>query len=213
MMINESPRWLEYSGLPQKLNELAGICTWSIFKKLIELDCAANLEPDLFFETIERISQATGLDSKLVRETLVKLRELNYIECYLPESDHELAYFRIKVPIDTPKSPLEIPYADGGLYQAPGEVGISSLRYFSTGTTEAEPSSRDSKKFDKILHWYFDLCGAKMNSFILEQLIELEKLFDLERIKKAFEKAKKNNCRSLSFVLSELYRRKGKIKK
>ena len=198
LMIN-FPRWLEYSGLPQKIAEQIGVDGWLTFKKLIELDCLINPQPDLFNESIARIAQITGIKPSQIRCILETLRDLQYIECYIPETDAEPVYLKIKVPVKTPIDPVEIPFADGGLK---GANKLVLLRY------QLQPESviqEDESKFTQILHWYFDLCGMKMNNLILDELKELATNFALDKIKSAFQKAKQNNVRSLNYIFKQLY--------
>jgi hypothetical protein len=197
-MIN-FPRWIEFSGLPQKIVDRLGIDAWLVFKKLIELDCLANPQPDLFKESVARIAQMTGIAPERVRQLLELLRDLQYIECYLPENDLEPVYLKIRVPISTPLAPGKIPFADGGVLGATEPI---TLRYDHI----PEPVKvEDGTKFSQIMHWYFDLCGMKMNDIILADLKELESNFDISKIKAAFEKAKQNNVRSLNYIFKQLY--------
>ena len=198
-LTTQFPRWLEFSGLPQKISQQIGLDGWIIVKKLIELDCLANPQPDLFNESIARIALMTGVEPTRVREILESLRDLQYIECYLPETDREPAYLKIRFPIQTPVKPSEIPFADGGLL---GAIEPIRLRYHHP----LEPAKLENgSKFAQILHWYFDLCGMKMNNIILDELKELESNFELEKIKAAFQKAKQNNARSLNYIFKQLY--------
>ncbi|MCX7919039.1 MAG: hypothetical protein N3A72_05415 [bacterium] len=197
--MTQFPRWLEFSGLPQKIAGQLGVDGWLILKKLIELDCLSNPQPDLFYEPIERIAQMTGVASSRVRALLESLRELEYIDCYLPETDAEPAYLKIRSPISTPIKPTEIPFADGGLNGATDPI---TIRYYHP----AKPVKLENgTKFAQILHWYFDLCGMRMNNIILDELKELEANFDIDKIKAAFQKAKQNNIRSLNYVFKQLY--------
>jgi hypothetical protein len=198
-LTTQFPRWLEFSGLPQKLADQLGIDAWLVFKKLIELDCLANPHPDLFKESVARIALMTGIPPARTRQLLESLRNLQYIECYLPENDLEPVYLKIRVPLSTPTPPAEIPYADGGIQGAPESI---PLRYDHI----PEPVKLENgTKFSQISHWYFDLCGMKMNNLILEDLKELESNFDIDRIKAAFLKAKQNNVRSLNYIFKQLY--------
>lgn len=196
-IFNQSPRWLDYSGLPQKLNQEISSIAWSIFKRLMELDALANSEPDVFSEPLDRLSQTLGLQTDEIRVTLLSLKERGYIECYLPETDLEPAFFKIVVPLATPVSPLNIPLEEGGLQSSAEPV---RLRYYAIPQLDG-----NENKFKQILHFYFDLCGLKLNSLILDDLKELERQFDLDKIKSAFEKAKKNKARSLRPVFAVLY--------
>jgi hypothetical protein len=196
-LINNSPRWVDYSGFPQKINQEISNLAWPVFKRLMELDSLANVEPDVFSESIERFSQTLGLQAEVIRVTLLALKEQGYIECYIPETDLEPAFFNITVPLRTPVSPRSISIDLGGLQGASEAV---RLRYFAPPLLEG-----NENKFKQILHFYFDLCGLKLNSMVLDDLKELERQFDLDKIKAAFEKAKKNKARSLRPVFAVLY--------
>ena len=204
-LMNQSPRWLDYSGLPQNLHQEISPCAWFVFKRLMELDILSNLEPDVFKESIENISQTLGLQAQEIRDTVIQLMEKGWIECYLPETDSELAYFKINIPIPTPISPLQIPIEQGGLQ---GSSELIRLRYYTLPQYD-----ENENKFKQILHLYYDLCGLKLNSLVLDDLKEIERQFDLEKIKFAFEKAKKNKARSLRPVFHILYGKEVKSKK
>jgi len=196
-LLNQTPRWIDYSGLPQKINQEISPLAWLILKRLMELDALANSEPDVFSEPLHRLSQTLGLQMDEIRVTLLSLKEQGYMECYLPEMELEPAFFRIVVPLPTPVSPLNIPLEEGGLQ---GSAEPIRLRYY----TIPQPEGNENK-FKQILHFYFDVCGLKLNSLILDDLKELERQFDLDKIKSAFEKAKKNKARSLRPVFAILY--------
>ncbi len=196
-LTNQTPRWVDYSGLPQKINRENSPLAWSVLKRLMELDALVNSEPDVFSEPLDRLSQTLGLQTEEIRVTLILLKERGYIECYLPETELEPAFFRIIVPLTTPVSPLNIPLEEGGLQ---GSTEPIRLRYYTIPQIEG-----NENKFKQILHFYFDLCGLKLNSLILDDLKELEQQFDLDKIKSAFEKAKKNKARSLRPVFAILY--------
>lgn len=198
-LTTQFPRWLEFSRLPQKIADQLGIDAWLIFKKLIELDCLANPQPDLFKESVSRIAQMVGVDPPRVHQLLESLRNLQYIECYLPENDAEPVYLKIQGPISTPIAPSEIPFVDGGLK---GALEPITLRYYHPPESA---KLENGSKFAQILHWYFDLCGMKMNNIILEDLKELESNFEVDQIKAVFLKAKQNNVRSLNYIFKQLY--------
>lgn len=205
-LMNQSPRWVDYSGLPDLLNREVHAFGWACLKRVMELDGAANPEPDVIQEPIERMSLALGIPADSVREALEALTEKGYIEAFLPETDLEPAFIKIVIPLPVPISPLEIPPEDGGL------KGLSQpirLRYFDP--VEEEESGDDSK-FQQILHLYFELCGLKLNSLVVDDLKEIEKHFEMDKIKDAFQKAKRNNARSLKPVFRILYGARKKAK-
>ncbi len=197
--MNQSPRWVDFSGLPELLNRDIHPCGWVCLKRIMELDGASHPEPDVVQETLARLSIALGITSEVVREVLEALVEKGYLEAFLPDTELEPAFLRVKVPLPTPLSPLEIPAEDGGL------KGLSQpirLRYFDLPLDE---DSGDESKFQQILHLYFELCGLKLNSLVVDDLKELERHFELEELKGAFQKAKRNKARSLRPVFRILY--------
>jgi hypothetical protein len=196
-LYNQTPRWLDYSGLPQKLSENISKQAWPLLKRLMELDSIANQEPDVFQEPLEKIIISTGLSLEEIRDTLLALKEQGYIECYLPDTEQELAFFKVVTPMQTPISPLEIPMEEGGFQ---GSIEPLRLRYYSPPQLDESIS-----KSKQILHLYFDLCGMKLNSLVFDDLKEMETQFPMEKIRDAFEKAKKYHARSLRPVFGILY--------
>ena len=111
------PKWLEYSGLPRLLNDKHGPETWSIFKKLIELDFDAGRPANrLVAYNPEILSTITGYDIDIVENTLQLLAN----DCYITLSIQDnINYFSIVSPIKTPKLVLDIEYVNGGVNGAP----------------------------------------------------------------------------------------------
>ena len=196
-LYNQSPRWIDSSGLPEKLNQSIHPCAWSVFKRLMELDYLSNPEPDVFDIPLERLSAQVGMDVDVLREILTAFIENGYLESYLPETDEEPAFFRITTPVKTPMSPRDILVQDGGLA---GTTEPLKLRYYDPPMLD-----ESADKFKQILHLYFDLCGLKLNSSIVDDLKEIERTFELDAIKASFLKAKRNKIRSLRGVFKLLY--------
>ena len=57
---------------------------------------------------------------------------------------------------------------------------------------------------------YFDVIGLKMNAFILDELRMLPQRFKMQEIQSVFRMARKNEIRSLNWVIRELVRRRSK---
>jgi len=197
--MNQSPRWIDFSGLPEELNTKASPHGWATFKRLLELDCLQNPEsPDIIREPVDKLAQSLGLPSVLIRQILESLIDLALVKAYLPTQDMEEALFQIRTPLPTPISWKDIPIDDGG------QLGADSplrLRY----TQVADENMEETPKIRQILHWYTELCGLKLNTQITEDLMEIEKQFELEEIRNAFETAKRNKRRSLRSVFKILY--------
>ena len=59
--MNKSPEWLELSGLPELLNTKSRMGTWSVFKKIVELDCAKNSIPGIVEISASELSEMVGI--------------------------------------------------------------------------------------------------------------------------------------------------------
>ncbi|NLI78734.1 MAG: helix-turn-helix domain-containing protein [Candidatus Riflebacteria bacterium] len=112
------PKWLEFSGLPEKLNDLLGPSGWPIFKKLVELDfeheeaTAPKIPIDL-----PSLCRRVGYPEALVLKTIAGLGKHGYLTLD-PRRPHP-AWVKIPTPVKTPVSILDIPFAEGGIKGAP----------------------------------------------------------------------------------------------
>ena len=99
------PLWLEYSGLPAHLNKKPrGAAVWLVFKKIVELDCEQNVNPDVVEITISELGQRTGLEPAIVERAIKKLKKEKVLGCFLPDSPEETALLKINVPLKCPVS-------------------------------------------------------------------------------------------------------------
>lgn len=204
-----SPLWLEYSGLPELLNDKVSKVAWLVFKKIIEIDCAANARPATIEITPAEIAQRCGLDAPTVMRTLEGLRKRKCLALFLPDHPEETALLEIKIPLPVPK-PLEELRAQFPFNHVDEKV---RFRYSSVQEGEADLPARQTgvkKETQRIIDLYFNNVGFKMNSFILDELHLLSQRFAADEIEKAFDRARKNDIRSLGWVAGELYRRSRK---
>jgi hypothetical protein len=201
---SKSPRWLEYSGLPEYLRELTGAYGWTLFKKIIELDCFQNYNPDTVKVTIKELCRTSGVPSDEARELLEKLVELEYIKAFIPDSDEEETWINIVIPINTPRKPEEIKKEYGGLRGL--EDKTTELRY----TVKVEKEESPEEVFNEVQHLYFTICGSRINQFVLEDLQELAREFSIEEIRSEFGRAKKRKNKALKGIIRKLYERRMK---
>jgi hypothetical protein len=201
---SKSPRWLEYSGLPEYLRELIGTCGWTLFKKIIELDCFQNYNPDTVKVTIKELCRVSGVPTEEAHELLEKLVELEYIKAFLPDSDEEEAWINIVIPINTPRKPDEIRKEHGGLLGLDDKT--AELRY----TVKVEKEDSPDEIFNEVQHLYFTTCGSRMNQFVLEDLQEMAREFSIEEIRAEFGRAKKRKNKALKGIIRKLYERRMK---
>lgn len=189
------PRWLEESGLPEELNQKAGPLGWSVFKKLLEIDCERNVFPGWVAVTMAELSRWCGIDEETARITVEKLIESERIR-YRPLSETaDSDEYSIATPLETPLDDKEIRER---LKARGWSVKPLRFRYGAPGEVE------DAFQYTQNL--YHEVFGARMNPNIASDLREIAENFELYRIREVFEAAKRERVKSLSWVLTQLYR-------
>ncbi|MFW6256375.1 MAG: hypothetical protein ACOC54_06095, partial [Candidatus Sumerlaeota bacterium] len=58
-----SPLWVQYSGLPEWLNQKINRQAWSLFKAIMEADCARNSRPETVEITPAELARMAGIDA------------------------------------------------------------------------------------------------------------------------------------------------------
>ncbi len=191
------PLWLEYSGLPAVLNKEVHKAGWSVFKKLVELDCQHNFTPDVFEASVAEISRAVGLEPEVVERILVKLRRKKYIVCYLPESHTEAGLFKINSPLPTPLSPKKVKLKYPDIFPP----GRDFFRYADKHVIETEG---DDPRLQELIDIYLNTIGLKINVFVIEELRLLKERFDFNKIKTIFAQARERRIKSLRWIIRRL---------
>jgi hypothetical protein len=202
--LSKSPLWLEYSGLPVHLNQKARGAGWLVFKKIVELDCDQNENPGIVEISLEELAARTGLEANVVERAIKKLKREKLVGCFLPDNAEEVALLRINVPIKTAISPEEIRKKYGEIFPP----GRDFFRYVDKHVDEADEEQDAALK--EIVDLYFNALGLRMNAFILDELRIIRRRFDLDRIRKVFERAKRLHIRTLRWVVRELLREQKK---
>ena len=112
------PRWIEFSGLPKHLNDTCGKQSWSVFRKLIELDCFYNSQAGQEYNISKKVLTAvTGLTSGVLEGCLKKMAAEKYI-CY-SEQNKTTYFISIIIPLHTPIHLEDIDITFGGLKNFP----------------------------------------------------------------------------------------------
>lgn len=203
-----SPLWLEYSGLPQHLAEKTrGGPAWTVFKKIVELDCDRNTAPGTVEISLLELEQRCGVAPDKIRKLAPALRKLKLLAFFLPDNDEEAALFRVVTPLKTPIDSAAIRAQEPHLF----ETGGTYFRYvddFQAETADELPASDPHLK--AVVDLYFDVVGLKMNVFILDELRMLPQKFEMDEIRRVFARARKNEIRSLRWVIQELVRQRKK---
>lgn len=191
------PLWLEYSGLPAFLNKKVQKDAWSVFKKLVELDCQANSEPDTFEVSVEELSNFVGLAPATVERILVKLRRKKIIVCFLPESKAEPGLFKINVPLLTPLSAKKVKQKFPGVFPPRKDF----FRYADKRVVE---TNGDDPQLQELVDIYLNTIGLKINLFVVDELRLIKERFDFKRIKEVFSQARERRIKSLRWIVKKL---------
>jgi hypothetical protein len=202
-----APLWLEYSGLPELVGDkVRGGAGWLVFRKIVELDCAANAHPAPVEVSVEELCRRTGTPAVVIHKALAALRKLKLIACFIPEDDEEPGLFRVSVPLRTPVSRADLRAAHPTLFADPQHY----FRYLDEATGDLSPDDAPDPALQEVVDLYFNTVGLKMNAFILDELRLIRHRFPLEQVKKVFRRAQQNEIRSLSWVVRELVRARKK---
>ncbi len=127
------PRWIEFSDLPRHLNNLCGKHAWSIFRKLIELDCFYNSDAGQEYSTGKNdLSSVTGLTKGVLERCLSKMCSEKYIKFSGKNKNHYL--ISIAIPLITPISLKDIDITFGGLKNFPKEQDPGCRKRYSLNT-------------------------------------------------------------------------------
>lgn len=194
---NQTADWLELSGLPNELN--AGRQgAWIVFKTLAELDARRNQTPDTVQISLGELGERCGLEWEKVVKIAEFLAKKKRIGCFIPDNAEEPGLFRIRAPIETPRSPAEVAAAAPDPYLR----DAGTYRYL----VAPERDDQLDKKTQKVVDLYLNLLSQNVNSFIVDQLEILARRFPLEDIEKMMRRAEKAEVRQLGWVMKELVR-------
>jgi DNA-binding Lrp family transcriptional regulator len=202
------PIWLELSGLPAQLCQPHVPYAWQVFRKIVELDCELNVSaPGTVEVSLRDLARRSGLDEKRVLRSIKSLRKSGVLRAFLPDNEEEPALFQVTTPVPTPKSPDEV------RAEHPEDFLDAEWppRYsYSTDPTLHDPEARNARTAE-IVDLYFNLFSMKINSIILDELRLIASRYDRELVRRVFEKARKMEARSLSWILAEI-RREEKVR-
>lgn len=202
-----SPLWLEYSGLPQLLGDkIRGNAGWITFKKVVELDCAVNRQPGTVEISLIELSGRTGIATATLRKTLLALRKLKLIACYLPEAEDEAALMKIRTPLRAPRTRKEIRDQWPRIFLDVPQ----HFRYIDEVDFGEAESPDAERELQEIVDMYFNTVGLKINTFILDELRLVRSRFPADEVRRQFRRARENEIHSLHWVVKELLKSKSR---
>jgi hypothetical protein len=192
------PRWLEASGLADRIGREQGAESWLLFRRLVEEDLAENLFPDWVDLRSDHLARVLGLEEKRLVARFLALGETGLLRIR-NLSDTESAYYQYRIahPLPVPKSPEEIAETlrEWGLPDRP-----ELWRYWEEEEGET--------KYEKVLRLYERTAGLKMSGKTIEDLVELAESHPLDHLEEAFEAARKEEISALGWIRKYLKRLK-----
>ena len=200
------PLWIELSGLPSHLNEESKLAyAWAVFRKIVELDLAANsVRPGTVEISLAELGARCGLDAPKAEKAIKAMRKAKLVRAFLPENEEEAALLQLLLPLATPRSADEVRATHPDLFleaQWPP-------RYAVAGEADASPTADRGEKVKAVVELYLNVLSMKMNSLILDELQLISDRYDMELIQKVFDRARKREAASLGWILAEIRREK-----
>ncbi len=184
------PRWIEESGLPEEVAKECGGEGWLLFRKLIELDCDANLTPDWFSIRIDDLFRWTGIERQKIESLLSQLQNSGWIDRTNTCFDDQTC--RIVTPLSAPLEEAKIRTA----LSANSSAGNFILRYYQ--------NTRTMNAVENVIYFYQMLFGARFSPRIAEDLEEIANTYDMGVIYDIFSEAYSRKVKSLAWVKSHL---------
>ncbi len=185
------PRWLEESGLPERMAEEIGPQSWLLFRKLVELDCDANLTPQWFAIGLVDLVRWTGISRPRIEFLLAQMEEKEWIE--RADINFESQTCRIVTPLKVPLDENTIRSALSGFH---GFGGHFILRYYQNIAA--------MNAVENVIYLYQMLFGAKFSPRIVEDLEDIANTYDMGVIYDIFSEAYTKKVKSLAWIKSHL---------
>ena len=184
------PRWIEESGLPERLCREVGPGAWNLFRKLVEVEVEANLIPSWVGVTEEDLARWTGSPENEVHATLEQLRSNGFIEL---RAGPEIVSFRICEPLSVPRTEAEIRERLSHRVSVPAGM---YLRYLTALDQE--------DRVQRVVHLYQCCFGISFTPRIAEDLEQIAILYDMGTIMETFEEAYHRKTRGLHWIKRRL---------
>jgi hypothetical protein len=204
------PLWLEFSGLPTHLLDVAkGPAAWLLFRKIVELDLEIHpLSPGLVEITPRELVLRSGLDLPRIEKNLKVLRKAALVRAFYPDHEEEPALFEVLRPLPVPVSPESVCATHPDRFPR----GPASLRYAQPAAGDASPTTdgdlRAARllKINRVVELYLNLFSMKLNGLIAEELQLIADSYELPLVEKVFQRAHREEKRTLGWIVREIRR-------
>ncbi|MFB3788526.1 MAG: hypothetical protein ACE15F_19380 [bacterium] len=187
------PRWMEESGIPERIAAQSGAEGWLLFHKLVEIDCDLNLTPDWFVFRPADLARWTGVAVSRVEPLLGRLEREQWIE--RSELSQEIQKARIQVPLPITLDEEELQN------RIRGAAAVGSRCFFRYWHDIA-----GLEKVERVIYLYQMLFGARFSPRIVEDLEEIANAAPMEVISELFTEAYQKKVKSLAWIKTRLHK-------
>jgi len=195
-----SPVWLDVSGLPDALHAVRKNA-WTVFKKVVELDCAAHpAMPGIVEASGTQIGQRCGFEGAAVVKCIDGFRKKKLVRAFIPDHHDEAMLIEIVCPLVTPIAGEELQRA---MELALGVNAARAPRRYATapGLTP-DPQREDLLK--AVVDRYLHRMSLTMNAFVMDELAILASRYNVSMIEAAMKSAAAAGEKSLGGVFRRL---------
>jgi len=174
------------------MSEEVGSNAWLLFRKLVEMECGANLTPDWFPFTFDILARWTGIPASEIEPLLQGLEAGGWIERADAECETQRARIASPLPV-----PLEEEEIRSRLEENGTRIGRCIWRYYQAldGLSQVE----------RVVFLYQMLFGARFTPRIVEDLEWIANTFDMSVIYDAFQEAYAKKVKSLAWIKTHLH--------
>lgn len=187
------PRWLEESGIPERIAAQSGPEGWLLFHKLVEIDCDINLTPDWFPFRPADLARWTGIAAPRVEILLKQLEREMWIERSDTAWEIQKARIPTPLPVFLPEEELR--------RRVSGEAALGGRCFFRYLHDVA-----GLEKVERVIYLYQMLFGARFSPRIVEDLEEIANSSPMEVIHDLFTEAYQKKVKSLAWIKTRLHR-------
>ena len=185
------PRWLEESGLPERLRGGAGPDAWPVFRRLVEHETERNLIPGSCVIDVEWLARVSGLAVSELAGLLDRLQSAGVLD--VRETTPPNMTYAIPVPLDVPEPESVIVER---LYAA----GLDPTRLYRRYAQPLEAENR----YRRVIELYQSLFGLRMGPRTAETLNEIAEKCRFGDILQTFSDAYATGGKSLGWIKKRL---------
>jgi hypothetical protein len=200
------PRWIFLSNLPLHLLEKGkSPAPWLMLRTIIECDMESHpLAPGLVEMPLVEFSVRSGLDAPRLEKALKVLRKEGLVRAFLPEHEEETALFQVLTPLPTPVPLDEVAKRHPELLMEADWPPRYAVANQDVAASSGDLAASRLARVQRVVELYLDVFSMKVNNLILEELQLISSRYEMPLIEKIFQRAQKEQKRSLGWIVSEI---------